>query len=133
VEALFLDCGRPTAQLMRDSLGGTSTMGLLASVARALISLSMLACLGSGPYDWSPIRHALDNSLPPGSTVNRVSAVLDSLGFDHTQLNPRDSTIHGRKQEPHPSMIFSTLQVVFIFDGTGHLVHDSTHEVLTGP
>ncbi len=92
---------------------------------------STVAC--SGPYDWSPTQQALDHSLPVGSSVARVSAVLDSLGFDHSQLDPKDSTIHGRKQEPRSRMVFGTLQVVFQFDGEGRLMHDSSHVIFTGP
>jgi hypothetical protein len=100
-------------------------------IALVLVSVTAIAC--SRSYDWSPFEQALAHSLPVGSTVSRVNAVLDSLGFDHTQFDPMDSTIHARKQEPRERMVFSTLQVFFKFDGNGRLLKDSTHLVFTGP
>ena len=95
--------------------------------------LAALAC--SGPYAWSSVQQAMNRSLPVGSSVVRVNAVLDSLGFLHTPLNPRDSTIKASKREPHAGdrLVFSTLQVVFKFDGNDRLVKDSSYEVFTGP
>jgi hypothetical protein len=102
--------------------------------AAILLVAATLAC-SSRPYDWSPILRALDQSLPDGTPQARVTAVLDSLAFLHSQLDPRDSTITASKREPHASdrLVFSTLRVVLKFSGDGHLMQRTAREVFTGP
>jgi len=99
-----------------------------------LIAIATLAC-GSRPYNWSATKLALDHLLPDGTPQTRVTAVLDSLAFTHSRLNPRDSTITAMKREPNASdrLVFSTLRVVLKLSSDGHLMQRDIHEVFTGP
>ena len=96
------------------------------------LSIAILAC--SGPHDWSSTRQALKRLLPTGSSAARVSTVLDSLGFTHTRLESKNSIIKASKREPPSNkLVWSTLQLVLVFDDSGRLVRDSSYEVFTGP
>ena len=131
-EALFLDCGRPIAQLMRDSLGGTSTIGCRVRIAIVMVSSTILAC--SGRYDWSSTQLAVKRLLPAGSSVSRAVAVLDSLGFNHARSQPQNSIIYAIKREPSSNkLVSSSLRLVLIFDDNSRLVRDSSYEEFTGP
>jgi hypothetical protein len=61
--------------------------------------------------------------------------VLDSLGFAHGPLDPKDSTITAIKREPRASdkLVFSTLRLVLKFGGDGHLMNHNVSELFTGP
>jgi len=121
-------------QLRRDPLGGTRTPMRDWTLAAVLVTVATLGC-SSRPYNWSPTKLALDQSLPDGTPQGRVTAVLDSLAFAHSELDPRDSTITASKREPHASdrLVFSTLRLVLKFSGDGHLLQRSSREVFTGP
>jgi hypothetical protein len=99
-----------------------------------LVAAVTFAC-GSRPYDWSMIKRALDQSMPSGTPQARVTAVLDSLAFTYSSLDPRDSTVIASKREPHASnrLVFSTLRVVMKFSSDGRLLQRTASEVFTGP
>ena len=116
---------------MRDSLGGTSTIGCKVRIAIVMVSSTILACSG---YDWSSTQLAVKRLLPAGSSVPRVVAVLDSLGFNHARSQPQNSIIYAIKREPSSNkLVSSSLRLVLIFDDNSRLVRDSSYEEFTGP
>jgi hypothetical protein len=96
--------------------------------------VATLAC-GSRPYNWSSTKVALDRLLPNGTPQAQVTIILDSLGFSHGPLDPKDSTITAMKREPRASdkLVFSTLRLVLKVSGDGHLMDHNTSELFTGP
>lgn len=85
-------------------------------------------------YDWAQVKKRLEGSLSEGTGVERASRVLDSLGFNHNTLDPRDGSMIGRRREPDVNkLLFGTLRVVLTFDKSRRLAHREIREILTGP
>ena len=85
-EAISLDCGRRTTQLMRDPLGG-STFAMLT------IPVLLLTLLGSAASTPPPCARLCSCTWEhdPQKALQTADAVLDATALDSTLQFPRDS------------------------------------------
>jgi hypothetical protein len=104
-------------------------MRLLALTA----AVALLACQ-SGTYDWTPTQTALARSLPPGLSLDRAVAVLDSMGFSHSPATAGDTLLIASKREPAShQLVFSTLRVIVPIAPSQSIGHVASRVVFTGP
>jgi hypothetical protein len=98
----------------------------------SLLVLGVAGCRRR-PYDFQPLKRTIESQIELGTTPNRATSVLDSLGVPHTGYVAATRKVIGSLREPEPGMVFSTLRVVLSYDQNQHLVDREVKVVFTGP
>src|SRR5579862_2003309 len=104
-------------------------------VAMALVMcLSMGGCSGSG-MTAAELDQRISARVTVGMDPRRVLAVLDSMGIEHSEYEPKTRSVMAVVPDKRQfgRIVTRSLHIAFRFDSAGTLTSHSVSELFTGP